>query len=459
MLRAIYYVKRWAWFLILCPILAGGGTFGLAKVVKATQPPTYEATIRLIFGLANPGGPGYLTSQVASQLQNTYSTLLQNPTVLQDAARQLNLNETPDQLAKQIHISSQSGNIIAVQADASTSDGATNLASAVVLAFNHVAAKLPVVAGRGQDIAPVGSATVTTVASSKLSSSTAAIAALIGLVIAASVVALLYYLDDTIFQPEEVARVDDVAVLSAPLPERRRAAADQGDADATTRLLLASLRASVTCPAVLFCAWASERDRDPGAVLRLAETAARSGLRVALLNTDSRYHWLADLCGVPEDVGLANALLSAQPILTPYIIPLATPGLAVMPAGQAGAETTALLDSTRLDRLIAPLRQYIDLAFITGVPVLDDPAAAALTRVSDGVLFMATARRSRRRELRDALVVLRRVRARVLGLALEPPPESLPPVKEQTPVSSVPASAPSPVDMQKVPVPESSTHN
>src|SRR5574337_1371130 len=60
MARAIYYVRRWAWLLILCPILAGGVTLAVVEVEKANQPPVYEASTSLIFGIANPGGPGYV---------------------------------------------------------------------------------------------------------------------------------------------------------------------------------------------------------------------------------------------------------------------------------------------------------------------------------------------------------------------------------------------------------------
>jgi len=421
--RAIYYLKRWAWLLVLCPILAGGVTLGVVKVTRATHPPMYEATIKLIYGLSNPNGPpGYLSYQTATQLENTYSTLLQSRPVLQDVITQLGLHETPDQLAGQIHVSSQPGNIIALQADASSSAAAAGLVNAVVSGFDQVASALPV-AGKhgGRDIAPLGGATVTTIQPTKLSTTTAIIAALLGLAIALAFVALLYYLDDTLFAPDEIARVTDVPLLSAPLPHRdRRSPDDPASADEAARLLLASLRASIASPAVLFCAWTSTRDREPQTLLHLAGAAVRSGLRVILINTDSQYRWLQDLCGIQESPGLADALRADRPGLEPYIVPLAMPGLAAVPAGQSTAETPALLDSPRLERIIAPLRQYVDLALITGAPVLTDPAAAALTRVADGVVVMATARRTRRRDLSAALTVLQRVRARILGIAFVP---------------------------------------
>jgi succinoglycan biosynthesis transport protein ExoP len=425
MLRAIYYMKRWAWLLILCPVLAGGVTLAVGRIEKATQPLRYEATIRLLYGLANPDGPpGYLSAQVASQLEATYSALLQNPTVLHDAALQLGLNETADQVASQIRVTPQPGNIIVLQADAATSNGAANLASAVVLAFNHFAAQLPATKARGPDIAPLGPATVRAVAASRISSSTAVIAALLGLAAAASLVALLYYLDNTIFQPDEIARIADVPVLSTPLRRsifHHRAADRQAEIDVTVRLLLTALRTRISWPGVLFCAWASEHDCNPEAVLRLADIAARSGLRVVVINTDSQHHWLERLCGIHEDAGLVDMLLADHPDLTPYIVPLEVSGISVVPAGRFREEAAMLLDSPRLEQLIMSLRLHVDLTLITAAPVLTDPSVVRLAQVSDGVLFMATAQRSRRRDLRDALEVLGQVQASVVGLALIPP--------------------------------------
>ncbi|HLV97927.1 MAG TPA: hypothetical protein VKT82_04550 [Ktedonobacterales bacterium] len=415
MQRALYYVKRWAWLLLLCPVLAGGVTLVLAQM----QPPVYEATVNLVFGLGNPTNPSYVSPEVAAQLGSTYTIMLESPEVLQTAAARVGLQETTEQLSSKIHAAYQSGsNIITLTADASSSDMATHLADAVVNVFREAAQR---VSPLGKDVVSWGTARVNPVKLKGITFGTAGVAMPLGLLVALNVVALLYYLDDVIFTPEEAAAAADVPVLSAPLPQTKQSlqknSTSQSEVDTTALLLLEAVRASVTWPATIFCAWASARDRNPQHVMRLANAAVCSGLRVVVINTDSHYPWLQGMYGLSEARGLGDALVSCHSLKS-YILPLATPGLAVVPAGQASTGgSDMLLSPSRLTKLIAPLRQQIDLVLVTGAPILADPTAA-LTRAADSVILMAGMQRTRRADVREALATLHRVHARVLGMAL-----------------------------------------
>jgi capsular polysaccharide biosynthesis protein len=419
MQRASSYLKRWVWLLTLCPLLAGGATLVLALV----EPPVYEATVNLVFGLTNPTNPTYVLPEAAAQLGGTYTAMLESPEVLQTAAAQLGLQETTEQLSSQVHATYQSGsNIITLTVDASTSDEAAHLADALVNAFRHA---LQQVSPLGKDLLPWGSAQMNPVKLKGITYSTAGIAVSLGLLIALSFVGLLYYLDDTIFTPDEVRALTDIPVLSVPLPQatwgRQGNMPGQRGGDAAP-LLLEAVQASVTWPATIFCVWATARERDPQGVMHLARAAAHAGLRVLILNTDSHDRWLQEMCGISEARGLGDALVTGH-ALKPYIIPLATPGITVVPAGQASSNgNDAHLSSPQLAQLIAPLRQEADLVLVTGAPVLGG-STAALTRATDGVVLMTIRQRTQRGDVCEALVTLRHVQARVLGIALGPPCE------------------------------------
>lgn len=414
MQRAYYYLKRWAWLLILCPLLAGGITL----VVALVYPPVYEATANLAFGLGNTTNPNSISPEAAAQLGSTYTIMLESPEVLQTAAAQLGLDETTEQLSSQVHATYQSGsNIITLTADASDSILAIRLADTVVNVFRQ---EVQQITPTGRDLVSWGSAQMNPVKLKGITYSTAGIAIPLALLIALSFVALLYYLDDAIFIPEEITTAADVPVLSAPLPqarkERQRQITSQSGIDDTALLLLEAVRASVTWPATIFCAWATARERAPQDVMQLARAAARSGLRVLVINTDSRYPWLQEMYGISEACGLADALLNGHS-LEPSIFPLATPGIAVVPSGPSPTKRTdVLLSPPRLAQLIAPLRQRADLILVTGAPILAD-STAALTRATDGVILMAAMQRTRRNDLHEALATLHRVHARVLGVA------------------------------------------
>ncbi len=376
MQRARSYLKRWAWLLILCPLLAGGITLVAALVC----PPVYEATVDLVFGLTNPADPSYISPDVAAQLGSTYTIMLESPEVLQAAAAQLGLQETSEQLSTQVHAAYQSGsNIIMLTADASSSAMATRLADAVVSAFRQAAQRISPL---GKDVMPWGSADLNPVKLKGITFSTAEIAMPLGFLIALSFVALLYYLDDTIFTPDEVAAVADVPVLSSPLPHAREASrkiTSQGEAATPAPLLLEAVRASLTWPATIFCVWATARERNAGSVMRLAEAAEAAGLRVQVINTDSRSEKSPSTHG-----------------------------------------NEALLSPLRFAEALAPLRQQADLILVTGGPLLA-AATAALTPAADGVILLAGMQCTRRCDVRAALALLHRVHARVLGIALESP--------------------------------------
>ncbi|HEY7125721.1 MAG TPA: O-antigen ligase family protein [Ktedonobacterales bacterium] len=198
MQRAFYYLKRWAWLLTLCPLLAAGITLVLALV----RPPVYEATVNVVFGLANPTNPSALSPDVAAQLGKTYTIILESPQILQEAAAQLGLQETTQQLSSQVDATYQSGtNIITLTADASSSALATRLADAVASAFRQAVQQVSPI---GTHLVAWGSAQINPVKQKGITLSTAGIAIPLGLLVALSFVALLYYRDDTIFAPDGV---------------------------------------------------------------------------------------------------------------------------------------------------------------------------------------------------------------------------------------------------------------
>lgn len=207
MQHAFSSIKRWLWLLILCPLLAGGITLVLALA----RPPVYQAAVNLAFGLETPTNPSALLPKVAAQLGNTYTAMLESPRVLQTAAAQLGLHETTEQLSSHVHATYQSGsNSITLTAEASSSALAIRLADTVVNVFRQSVQQVSPI---GANLVSWSSARENPVKQAGITFSTAGIAMPLGLLVALSFVALLAYLDATIFTSDE-----RTAVASDPAP-------------------------------------------------------------------------------------------------------------------------------------------------------------------------------------------------------------------------------------------------
>ncbi len=418
MLRVSNYLKRWAWLIILSPLLASAATFGFGFINGAT----YEASESLVFLQA---GSNAVSPSTAAQLAGTYQGILTSPTTMQSVALRLGLSTSPTALASNVHTSYSLGsNVIVLTADASSQDGAVNLASTVVNVSNDFIAQLP-----NNSLAPLYSVGAPTTTLKAVSSRNIALAGGGALFLALSVVGLMYYLDDTIFQPSDLQTGIDAPLLSAPLRPRRRRSQDNR-AKETALLLLATLRRARTPgeqpvgagkprPRIVMYAWPTARDRSGWNVLDLATVASESGMKILVINMDEKYPWPEMMCQVPGDHGIIDVLSAGRPV-SEVVYPLAMSGIAVVPAGYSGESKKPLQNPTLLEHVLKIHGPAVDLILVTAPPVLVDAVAATIATVADAVVLATREGVTRRRDLQQALTVLNRVHANVMGTVMEP---------------------------------------
>ncbi|MBV9624281.1 MAG: CpsD/CapB family tyrosine-protein kinase, partial [Acidobacteria bacterium] len=150
-----------------------------------------------------------------------------------------------------------------------------------------------------------------------------------------------------------------------------------------------------------------------------------SGKRVLLVDANLRRPTLDAKFKVNSLLGFAD-VLKGKAASSDAIIPLA-PGLSLMPAGQM-PRTAADLISTRASAVLASLLGYgnfdcatqldFDLVIVDAPPVLAASEAQELAGVADGVLLLTKAGETDAKEVTNAISVLSRARANVVGLVL-----------------------------------------
>jgi Mrp family chromosome partitioning ATPase len=101
--------------------------------------------------------------------------------------------------------------------------------------------------------------------------------------------------------------------------------------------------------------------------------------------------------------------------------PVEVPGgaLRVLATGPLPPNPADLVASESLTGVLAQLAEGADFVVISSPPLLPFNDALALSRHADGVIMVATARRTRRRELADGAAKLRRVSAPAVGVVLD----------------------------------------
>jgi capsular exopolysaccharide synthesis family protein len=159
------------------------------------------------------------------------------------------------------------------------------------------------------------------------------------------------------------------------------------------------------------------RDGKTETVANLAVLAARAGQRVVIVDCDLRFPRVHDYFGLANDRGFTSVvrgeLLSSALQRVPGV-----ERLYVLASGPVPADPSEMLATERCHEVLASLQADDTLVILDTPPVLAVTDAAALAASSGGVLVVASARATRRKQVRQALDVLRQVGAPILGLVL-----------------------------------------
>jgi len=119
--------------------------------------------------------------------------------------------------------------------------------------------------------------------------------------------------------------------------------------------------------------------------LTLSESYRR---RILLIDADFRRPAIHDLFGIPNEVGLADALRSPGAGLP--LVPVSAT-LSVLPAGRIEDSATAALSSDSLKRVVADVGAAFDWVLLDTPPVGLLTDAQLVARATDGVLFVIAA--------------------------------------------------------------------
>ncbi len=236
-------------------------------------------------------------------------------------------------------------------------------------------------------------------------------------------------LDRTLRSPEDVQRELGLPTLAVvqKLPDagdRSLVAESPGCvAGEVFRSLRTNLRFShVDLPRRVVLVTSTGPEEGKSTVLsNLAVSLAHSGRRTLVIDTDLRRPSIHRFFRIPSDRGLAD-LLAGDATPEETILASHVQGLDVLPCGTQAPNPAELIESIRLQELLARLREGYDYVLLDSPPSGGLIDSSLMCSLSDGLLFVVEPGRFDLRVVRAALRQLERAGGRIYGVVLNKAP-------------------------------------
>jgi capsular exopolysaccharide synthesis family protein len=419
-------VRSWPLVVVLA-IVGAVGSWGWSQ----SQPDSYRATSSVFVSAAEGANPTELLqgSTYTQNLVQSYTRLATSSAVLGPVIDDLDLDTTPTRLARQITAENPLNTVII---DVAVVDGDASRAAAVA---NAVTSSLTRQAG---ELSPestdgVSTLSVTPIATAMPPQSPVgpnrrliALTGLAGGAAAGVALALLRSLLDTRLRAVrdlEELRLAPVLGSVARRPRGLLAMAEQPQGAAAddfrrvrAQIQFADVDAAVRTVAVSSSSTDDGDGRAP-LVLEFALAFAERGLEVLVVDADLRGPGLAATAQVTDAVGLTDVVVGRTALAD--AVTSWRDGVALLASGEVPPNPSPLLSSDAMVELVEAARRQYDVVILDVPPVISSSDALEIGRLTDGVVLVATAGRSLRKDLVQAVDELDAVQVPVVGIVLD----------------------------------------
>jgi capsular exopolysaccharide synthesis family protein len=369
-------------------------------------------------------------SSAAQAKVRSYVDVATSGRVLAPVIADLGLDETPAALADRVSASSPP-NTALIDLTVTDPDPATAaaLTSAVAASFESVVETELESPDGGVPLVTIETLDTPVAATTPASPSPAlalTIGALLGLLVGVAVSLLRRTLDTRIRGKSDVAALTDAPVLgtiglhdespTAPLVVNDEPRSPFAEAYRTLRTNLQFTSFEREERSFLVTSAMPSEGKSTTAS-NLAICLAETGASVLLVDADLRRPRIADVMGIEGAVGLTDLLVGRVEV-DDVLQPWGTQRLSVLPSGPVPPNPSELLGSKAMQSLIEHGTEMFDFVVIDSPPLLPVTDAAVISQFVSGVIISASARRSTRPQLRQALLAITEIGSRTLGVVL-----------------------------------------
>ena len=407
--RELYAIVAKRWRIAVAAFVVVLATTGWVSV---RTPPVYEAEARVVLTAGAALSPQQFT---------LYLELLDSPVVLEPLRAEVGV--APGTPVTVRGTAAADTGILALTATAPPGALAADLANAAgptLAAAGREFAPLAASAGQRVQVTTIRAATPPAAPSSPDLPRNLALGTLAGVAVGLGLALLRHALDTRIRTEADVRALTDRPVLASLRRLRGRIAEPHGAAAEAYRRLRTNLQfVDLTTGSRHSFVVTSPLPNEGKTItaVNLALTMARSGAHVLLVDADLHRPSVADVLGVDGDVGL-TALLLDRARLDDVVQPWKESTLYVLPAGQLPPNPSDLVGSAEMAELFREFGEIFDFVIVDAPPILPVIDPVLLHRLVGGMLVVACAHRTRKRDLARALQLLGTAGIEPAGLAL-----------------------------------------
>ncbi len=389
-------------------------------MVTLSMPTKYTATTRLFFGVQSGESATDLSqgSAFAEKQMSSYAQVAMSPLVLSTVIRELNLQTTPDELAKSVTATVPTDTVIL---EIATTDEDPALAAQI---SNAIGRELASVAASLSPPRPDGSESVraTTLApavvppepSSPRVLRNLAIGAVLGLLLGIAAALAREVLDTKLRSEADLRASTDAPLLGVvpfdpSAPEHRLVISDGqmgGRAEAVRRLRTnLQFVGEAGHPRTVVISSSVSAEGKTTTAINLAAALADGGLRTLLIDADLRRPSVAEYLGIEGRAGLTSVLIGKAE-LNDVIQQQGDRELYVVTSGPIPPNPSEILGSAAMRELMSAAMEAYDIVIIDSPPLLPVTDAAVLSRLAEGTVVVVGADRTHRHQLEGALEAL-----------------------------------------------------
>jgi non-specific protein-tyrosine kinase len=254
-----------------------------------------------------------------------------------------------------------------------------------------------------------------------------AMAMFMGLLLAAGLVFGLNALDNTVKDPEDLARqlglpiqgvipIHDTGPGEMIAEKQPRSPVTEAFRSLRTNVRFAGVdhpirRLMITSPMPV--------DGKTTVAVNLAIVLAQSGMRVCLIDADMRrsmVHKALALTNGSRANGLSRLFLQDNLDIDSTLLPTGTEGLLTLPAGPHPPNPSELLGSGKMKEILDKLLESADILVLDTPPIMSVTDAAIMAGLVDGALVVFRPGMTKMMAMKQAIGQLMRVNAKIIGL-------------------------------------------
>ncbi|WP_082763428.1 polysaccharide biosynthesis tyrosine autokinase [Frondihabitans sp. PAMC 28766] len=428
----LLHALRRGWLIVFAATVLGvAGSLAVTAIAVEKYSATTELFVSVQSSDSSTAGDIGQGNSAAQQKVRSYSEVAVSSRVLQPVIDKLHLATTPAALGRRISTTSPPNSVIInISASDTNPHRAAAIANAVGESFRAVVVdslESPVGGGPGLvRIETIQPATSPASPSSPRLFPNVALGLLLGLAAGVGLAVLRSVLDTKIRSDRDAENAAGRSVIGAigfdpsaskrPLIVQLDPHSPRAESFRSLRTNLQFLDAGTGTRTFLMTS-AMPSEGKTTTVANLAIALAESGSSVLLVDADLRRPRVAEVMGLEGAVGLTDVLIGRAE-LDDVIQPWGSARLEVLPAGQIPPNPSELLGSRGMQALLETAAGLYEYVLIDTPPLLPVTDAAVLSKLTNGVILVTAAGRSRRPQVERASAALANIGTQVLGVVV-----------------------------------------